>query len=168
MTTRRAPPGRRGYTRSRRGQRPAVGWTNATLASTALAAGTQAQTDLLGAFTVGEKFNIGKILRVFGEVHFRGQSANVNLAGRFGLAIITDDSLAAGVVPDALGDEAFGWYWNAPMLWDRPDLEFQKSIVDARTQRKLIGDASTLILMIENNSIAMDYMFGLRILYQKK
>ena len=167
MTTR--APRRGSPRRSRRGPRPSVGWTNATVGETALGSGVTSNTDLLGAFTVGEKFNIGKILRVFGEVHFRGATANVNLAARFGLAIVSDDSLALSAVPDPLGDEAFGWYWNDALLWSEPSTEYKMKRVDTRTQRRLIGDASTLMFSLENPAgTAMDFMFAFRILYQKK
>ena len=168
MTTRGRVRGQ--FRRSRRGPRPATGWTNASLEpDTTLSAGSTTIVDLLGAFTVAEKFNIGTILRVFGEVVYRSQTVNANILGRFGLAIVSDDALAAGALPDPLGDDKFGWYWNAVMLWDDTELKYRSSPVNVVTKRKLIGDASTLALVLEGDAtVTMDFGFGLRILYQKK
>jgi len=148
-----------------------MGWTNATSGGFAVAAANTTALDLLGAFTVGEKFNIGTILRVVGVINYRGAVANATIIARWGLAIVSDDALALGSVPDPVGDPSFGWFFNDSLMWNEPNQEHRERNIDLGTSRRLIGDASTLIASFENGSGSsqnLEVKFALRILYRKK
>ena len=170
MTSKQAT---RGYARSQRrsSSKPAYGWTNSTVLFSSVAIGAVVIVDLLGAFTTANKFNIGTILRLLLTIQYRGSAANFEVIGRVGVGVVSDDAFLASATPDPMGDESFGWYLNAPLLWDEPSLTYRRSDYDIRSARKLVGDASTLFLGVENSGIstaALEFQYGARLLYRKK
>ena len=119
---------------------------------------------------MANKFNVGTILRLLLSIWWRGDGANANMIARVGCAIVSDDALALAAVPTPLSDPAYGWYMNAPLIWDEPTITWLRSDFDIRTARKLVGDASTLMIAVENGTSTgfLQFGYGARILYQKK
>jgi len=165
MTTRRR---RRGFS-SR--MKPAVGWTRATLLSTStVAAGSTVGIDLLGAFTVAEKRNVGKILRVFGTFKFRSNADDFPIGGAFGINVIRDDAFAAAAWTDPLTDSEASWYWYSSLLQDSKLNLMEAVHVATKTQRRLNGSWETLGLIVENSGSSqstLEFQLGFSVLYQK-
>ena len=119
---------------------------------------------------MGEKRNVGKILKVFGEVKWRGFSLNANIGGAFGITVINDDAFASSAWRDPLIDSEDSWYWWGPLIGDEPTTESIIQQVNTKTTRLLKGDQETLALILENSSsssTSLVYQIALRILYEK-
>ena len=155
----------RGPVRSRPRPKRSYGWLNSTLINQTTVVGGVTTFDLLGGLTVAEKRNVARVDRCFGDFMFRGQNANTALAGRFGLIVVTDDAMAALVVPDPLNDDESSWYWNQVLLWDEPTVEYARVRMDAKTRRR-IPQSSTMAFVCEVTAgQTMDWHVGLRLLY---
>ena len=107
--------------------------------------------DLFGGFTDQEKLNIHSVVRLFGQIMWRGTAGNNFILARLGIGTISNDAMAAAVTPDAFDDEEFGWYTNQALLWDEPSITYKDRDIDVRTSR-LIKPDTTLFLSVENSS----------------
>ena len=169
MTSRRTSRG--GRTRSRRGARPRYNWTSMTLYEQSDAPGAQTIVDALGSFTVAEKRDVRSLIRLVFKYTFHQISANSEIQGRFGFHVITDDALAAGVVPEPLGDSESSWWANESYFADRPEVGFRDVVErDIRTGRRLPGELSTLAFIHDNNVASggsVGWSIAARILYTR-
>jgi len=162
----------RAPTQQRRSPRQRTGWTSSTLFGNTLADGGATVVDLLGAFTVGEKFRIGTILRILCQLTTRSSSAGARSAGRWGIIKVTDDALAVPTVPLPISDLENDWMINN---WhgqeDAANLPVVQT-VDLRSKRKLGGDGQTLAFVIESDGAASGattvFTMAFRILYAIK
>ena len=167
MTTRRASP--RGRYRQRRSS-PRTEWTSATLDQRQLLAGAEDVLDLLGGLTVAEKQRVGTILRIVGNIYIHNEAVNVQVFGRWGIHLVTDDGLAGLAVPDPTTDLGAAWMWNDHYYVDSSTvgLEPYRREVDIRAKRRIPGE-STLAYVMENSGAGdLRYAIGFRLLYSVK
>jgi len=166
---------RRGSRRSsRRSSRPRerTGWTNSTLFQSTVADGATAVVDILGSFTVAEKFRIGTIKRILWSVNVRSSSAGALVAGRFGIIRVTDDAMSVPTIPSPIGDPESSWMLNND--WQQQDAANVPVYLkgDLRSQRRLLGDGQTLAFAFSSDGAASAasalFGFALRILYTIK
>ena len=172
MTTRR---GRRGRSGAARRMPTRTGWTNFTLTNTTLADGTIVLSDLLGAFTVVEKQQVGTILRILWRFTIRATTAGNLVAGRFGLIRLTDAVVsiaAAGSFPTPQLHPESAWMLNSAYYQeDAANLGIVQA-GDLRAKRRLEGFNQTIAAVFESDAGASvgNALFGFsaRILFTIK
>ena len=81
---------------------------------------------------------------------------------------VSDDALAAGAVPDPIGDPTAGWMYNEAVQLDEPTLVNTHFERDIRSKRRLEGDRNTIMFALEMNTGNLVWSMGIRLLYIKK
>ena len=162
--------GRRGFSPSRRG-RARYAWTSTTLENFSLGSATSANIDALGAFTVIAKQDVGTVLRVIGTMTFRAAGAGSLVTGGVGMVRVTDDAMAAGALPDPLGDLSSSWLFN--QRWSQEDAANVpvRYDVDVKSRRRLDGFGQTIALVLQSSSASVGSTLvnsSFRLLFQVK
>ena len=151
-----------------RGARRSVGWTSSTLFNGTVGDGSQSVVDGLGGLTVAEKRDVRTILRTIGTLYVRATSAGSLVTGRFGLIKVTDDAMAAGVLPDPVGDTESSWLYNTMYRQEDAANVPVRYDFDLKGRRRLMGDGQTIGIIIESSTTSVGeatYSFGIRFLY---
>ena len=126
--------------------------------------------DLFAGFTLADKRIVKTIIRMLIHFVYKNPTANVQTFGRWGIHQMTDDALAAGAVPDPLGDFTAGWMVNEHFHTDESTLTDNHRYLDIRSKRRLEGDRNTIGFVIESDPASnggVDWAYGIRILYTK-
>ena len=159
---------------SRSSIRRSLGWTQATLESTAVGASSTTTLDLLGALTVAEKARIHTILRVVGTIGTVADAVNTEVFGRWGIIRVTDTAMAGPTIPgpSAAGNAESSWMANTQFVNRRGSVDYVGAGlngldggVDIRSKRRFTGDGHTLAFIITNSGAAMQLWLGFRLLY---
>ena len=98
----------------RRGPKPGVSWTTATLNQQSTAASNLVFFDVLGGLTLGEKHEIDKVVAVHGRFTYAADAGTLHAFGKYGLIVQNDDVIAVGGagITDPVSDGDASWMWH--------------------------------------------------------
>ena len=115
-------------------------WITFTLNAQLDVAATLTSADALGALTVAEKNEIGKVLRIHGMFEYSAEVGGSHVFGRFGLIVVTDDAMATGggALPDAGIDTGSPWMMTHPFSTEADNLAIPREIpLDVKVKRRI-------------------------------
>ena len=144
-------------------------WTTATLNETNTLAGFATAFDALGGFTLTEKHNLSGFITCHYDFHWKSAAVNAQVFGRWGLIVVEDDAMAAGVLPEAIQDSDAPWLHNQHFHWDESSLT-ERFVHGQMKAKRRIGIKETLMFQVQVNASSnssVDWGIGMRILLQR-
>ena len=148
------PPARR----SRRGSRrrtPTV-WFNIGSVPATVVAGLKIVFDLLPVSELPAALLAGStVLRMIGKYTILNQTDNVNVFGAYAVAVVTRAALAAGSVPEPIGDLVDWYYHDGFNVRQEVNRDTREVTFDIRTARRIRGEDRTLMAICENSSASV-------------
>ena len=120
---------------------------------------------------MAEKEKVDTILRTIWTFNVRCSAAGFRCFGRFGLVQVTDDALAAGAVPDPLGDTQSAWMLNFKFFQEEADNRHIYYEGDLKAKRKLRGLGQSIAIVMESDAASTAtavVSFGIRTLFSLK
>ena len=151
MTTSRTKGGRRGA--NRRGPRRAVEWFDFEINS-ALVQGSQSVVNLTANLQDDEKKGM-TLVRTIVDLELAAQATGTGGKLSMGIVMVSDDSLAAGAVPDPEDNiDKPGWLWKSLRSFFTSTINdhAQATVVqhDLRGMRKFPASGADLVLIMTN------------------
>ena len=162
---------RRGRRTSRRSPRKILSWFNNAGVPAAIAIGAQGLQDLLPIATLMPQFLGGlTVLRMIGTLELTAQTADQDVFGSLGIAVMTRDAFAGAAVPDPILDHVDwyyqqNWFNNESRVGDLQ--EAGRTSFDIRTARRIRGEDRLLAAVFENSSAsaaAIKFRLSVRLL----
>jgi len=147
-------------------------WANVQLTEAAVAIGGSSIFDVLGQFTLAQLAAIAKIVKVYIDFSYRGQTINLDFHGAFGLKVVTDEAMSVPTVPSpvAAQEPDASWYYIRPWAYLNSQLESIHQTFETRTFR-MLPSGSTLAWVFGSDADSdgtVEYSVNIRSLLQMR